>query len=502
MGTSNDGLRLRRIENCRDVVVCSLTKLSRPSVEGPENLESEPHKFFDQVVIVVRSGDGGNGAVLQVPKPVVPNKELGRRQKEKKRGGSYRRASDGSLILPMGGHGGDVVLVADESADSLLPLHRKKRHNAKRGANVDTMGCLSPSLHDGISAPRLSIPVPVGTVVKRKRGGKLLGDLACHGDEILVARGGRGGISTIEIPKHNKTHLRPVDVANFSDADTKVLTIGTPGEEIALELTLRVVADVGLVGFPNAGKSSLLAAVTLAKPDIADYPFTTLMPNLGCIEGDPETSDGGFTSGPTLADLPGLIKDAHLGKGLGRMFLRHLRRTRLMVHVVDASAPDPVQDYIVLREELHLYNPDYVKRPHIVVLNKLDLPEAKEKFEAIQKTIQNMGSDPDKLVEATIGDEVSSDVNSEAYRVSRASREEVDSARTSSDNRQRNVEDFRRPVAVLGISALQGEGMEGLLAQIRSTLRKEQLGTERKINSQSQQQKDRRKVLVTPQWQL
>ncbi|KAG0627547.1 hypothetical protein M758_2G210000 [Ceratodon purpureus] len=294
------------------VTTCALIKEKPDALDGPKNLDTEPHKYFDQVVITVRSGDGGNGAVLQLPKPKVDDKDSKFKKKDKKPAGTYKRGNDGALILPLGGHGGDVILVADESADTLLPFHRKRRHNAKRGANVSSMGTLSPALRDGLDGPVLRIPVPVGTVVKRKRGGKFLADLARHGDEIMVARGGRGGICVVEAKDSKR--LRVNGLPTIQDPDDKVVTLGGPGEEIALELTLRVVADVGLVGLPNAGKSSLLAAVTVAKPEIAAYPFTTLMPNLGCLEGDPLKNDGGFSSGATMADLPGLIKDAHLGK--------------------------------------------------------------------------------------------------------------------------------------------------------------------------------------------
>ena len=141
---------------------CSLLKENPSAVEGPKNLDTEPHKYFDQVVITVRSGDGGNGAVLKLPKPKVDDKNSKFKKKEKKPAGTYKRGNDGAVILPMGGHGGDVILVADESADTLLPFHRKRRHNAKRGANVSAMGTLSPALRDGLDAPVLRIPVPVG----------------------------------------------------------------------------------------------------------------------------------------------------------------------------------------------------------------------------------------------------------------------------------------------------------------------------------------------------
>nr|TKS03323.1 hypothetical protein D5086_0000153200 [Populus alba] len=222
------------------------------------------------------------------------------------------------------------------------------------------MGVSTYRLHNGFAASTLRIPVPVGTVVKRKRG-KLLADLAQPGDEILVERGGQGGISLIEIPGRRKKRLMALTTNVMRDDSDKVLILGQPGEEVSLELILQVVADVGLVkiqaidreleicficfvgllDLPNAGKSSLLASITLAKPDIADYPFTTLMPNPGCHNGDPTLGAGMYSSEATLADLSGLIEGAHLGKGLGRNFLKHLRRTHVFFHVVDAPAEDP-----------------------------------------------------------------------------------------------------------------------------------------------------------------
>lgn len=448
------------------VIQCILTKVKDSSTPILHNLEREPHKYFDHVVITVRSGDGGHGAVLSMPRPRMQVESPQRKKKEKeKRKGSYRRDPDGSLILPMGGHGGDVVLYADESKDSLLELHQIRRYNAKRGGNVDAMGVLSPMLHDGFIPPTLRIPVPVGTVVKRKRGGKLFADLAHPGDQILVAKGGRGGISLVETSQSNRSQLRAVNANIMRDKSDKVMVFGQPGEEVTLELILRIVADVGLVGLPNAGKSSLLASVTLAKPEIANYPFTTLMPNLGCLDGDPDFGTWGFSSRPKLADLPGLIRGAHLGKGLGRTFLRHLRRTQLLVHVVDASADDPVQDYRTLREELCMYNPNYLERPHMVVLNKLDLPEAKERFDFMSKEIERIGSFENvpeavrMLVEGNNCEDVEACINSEG-----------DSA-TTSLKQEKKMEDYPRPVAVVGISALKGIGIVDMLKQIRLALK-------------------------------
>ncbi|KAH9315226.1 hypothetical protein KI387_023853, partial [Taxus chinensis] len=430
-------------------IQCTLMKGKDSSAPTLHSLEREPHKYFDHVVITVRSGDGGHGAVLSMPKPAMHGKITHKKTKEKvKRKGSYKRDPDGTLILPMGGHGGDVVLYADESKNSLLDLHQISRYNAKRGGNVDAMGSLNPTLHDGFAAPTLRIPVPVGTVVKRKRGGKLLADLTHPGDEILVARGGRGGISLVEMRQNNRRLLGAVNSNVIRDENDKVMAFGQPGEEVRLELILRIVADVGLVGLPNSGKSSLLAAVTLAKPNIADYPFTTLMPNLGRLDGDPDLGIWGFSSSATLADLPGLIRGAHLGKGLGRTFLRHLRRTHLLVHVVDASVADPVQDYRTVRQELLMYNPAYLERPHMVVLNKLDLPEAREKFDSISEHISKIGS----LEGVTGGTHVS---------VEEKKNGEEEACRISDTNtahnflkQEKEIEDYSCPLAVVGISAL------------------------------------------------
>ncbi|PIA52848.1 hypothetical protein AQUCO_01000607v1 [Aquilegia coerulea] len=353
---------------------CRFAKVKEATSSDPYTLIKEPHKYFDQVFITVRSGDGGHGAVLSMPTQKVASKSQGKNVQEKKKKSLLKRDGTGSLILPIGGHGGDVIIYADEGRDSLLEFHKKKRYNAKRGGNVDAMGVLTSLMHDGFPGPTLRIPVPVGTVVKRKKG-TVLKDLAKPGDEILVARGGQGGISLVEMPEHKRKKLIALTSNVMRDENDKVFVLGQPGEEVSLELILRVVADVGLVGLPNAGKSTLLASITLARPDIANYPFTTLMPNLGRLDGDPSLGAGEYSSEATLADLPGLIEGAHLGKGLGRNFLRHLRRTRLLVHVVDAASEDPVKDYRTVKEELRMYNPEYLERPYVVVLNKIDLPE-------------------------------------------------------------------------------------------------------------------------------
>ncbi|CAI5522861.1 unnamed protein product, partial [Closterium sp. Naga37s-1] len=471
------------------------------------------------VVIFVKAGDGGNGAVLHPPRPwkagETPGlkggklnareaeemrRKLRRKEAEKskamKRVGTFKRDADGLAIVPMGGHGGDIVIHADPSLSTLLPLHRKKRHVARSGGHVDAKGGLARRGPDGLQGTVLRIGVPVGTVVKRKRGGKFLADLANPGDEVVVARGGRGGISVYELPASNKAHLRPVKAplgtTVMSAPEDKQLTYGLQGEEAALELTLRVVADVGLVGFPNAGKSSLLAAVTTARPEIADYPFTTLMPNLGRMPADPAGPDGGFGDGPTLADLPGLIEGAHVGKGLGRMFLRHLRRTRVLLHVLDASAPDPIHDYVVLREELRMYNPEYTSRPHILVLNKIDLPEVRERIPDLTSQISQLTASS-QAEEADVSGRIASPSSSpprgyteegslrrldddwEESRESRGADGDSDGDVTmyadddsdGGDAEASATERLEPPIAIVHISARDGEGIEELLAVVQ-----------------------------------
>ncbi|XP_065621198.1 probable GTP-binding protein OBGC2 isoform X2 [Quercus suber] len=425
-------------------IKCRLARVNESPSSSPDTLIKEPHKYFDQVIITVRAGDGGHGAVLNMPNPKTA-KPQGKQDKEKMwKKSAYKRDFDGSLILPMGGHGGDVVIYADEGKDSLLEFHKKGRFNAKRGGNVDAMGVLTSQLRNGLASPTLRIAVPLGTVVKRKRG-KLLADLARPGDEILVARGGQGGISLLEMLEHRRKKLMALTTNVMRDDSDKVLVLGQPGEEVSLELILRVVADVGLIGLPNAGKSTLLAAITLAKPDIADYPFTTLMPNLGRLDGDPSLGAGMYSSEATLADLPGLIEGAHLGKGLGRNFLRHLRRTRLLVHVVDAAAENPVNDYRTVKE-------------------------ARDRLPSLTEEIMRIGSD-----EVPSEPERGSDDDALQSLTTEGGHADVSSTGISSkDKKDEEIEDYPRPLAVVGVSVLKGIRINELLKEIRAGLRKVQ----------------------------
>ncbi|KAK9758319.1 hypothetical protein RND81_01G222700 [Saponaria officinalis] len=454
-------------------VLCGPVKAKEPPLAS-DNFLKEPHKYFDQVIITVRSGDGGHGAVLKMPSEKTSSKSDGKLGKGKSRKkGSYKRDSDGSLVLPLGGHGGDVVIYADESKDTLLEFHQKSRYNAKRGGSVGNMGVLSPQLRDGFAAPTLRIPVPVGTVVKRKRG-KLLADLANPGEEVLVARGGPGGMSLLEIPEHRRGKMMGLTTSVMRDDSDKVLVLGQSGEEVSLELILRVVADVGLVGLPNAGKSTLLSAITLAKPEIADYPFTTLMPNLGRLDGDPTLGAGMYSSEATLADLPGLIEGAHLGKGLGRNFLRHLRRTRFLVHVVDAAAEDPVKDYRTVKEELRMYNPDYLERPYIVALNKVDLPQARDRLPYLTEAIRKIGKDS---VLAALGarSEDPGPILSTAVQhgdMNPSVSEDNKTDKDSVDKRDKTIEEYPQPLTVIGVSVLKGIQVTEMLGEIRNGLRK------------------------------
>ena len=290
--------------------------------------------FYDKAKIYVKGGDGGNGCVAM------------RREKYVPEGGPW--GGDG-------GRGGDVVFRADEGLRTLVDFRYKRHYKADRGRHGE-----GKNMH-GASADDLAVRVPVGTVVRDDDTGELIVDLVRDGQEVTVARGGRGGRGN----------------ARFATANNKAPKLaekGAPGEERWLNLELKLLADVGLVGFPNAGKSTLISQVSAAKPKIANYPFTTVTPNLGVVR----VEDGRSF---VMADIPGLIEGAHTGIGLGHEFLRHVERTRLLIHVLDTAGSegrDPVEDFRVTNRELSLYNPVIGQRPQIIAANKMDISEAEE----------------------------------------------------------------------------------------------------------------------------
>ncbi len=301
-------------------------------------------EFLDEVVIEVEAGKGGDGIVHF------------RREKFVPRGGP-----DGGD----GGRGGDVVLYVDPHLNTLAHFRYKKRFKAQDG------GRGGPNNRTGKSAPPLRIPVPPGTLVYDADTGELLGDLTEPGQELVVARGGRGGRGNARF----KSSRRQVP---------RLAERGEPGEKRRLRLELRLIADVGIVGVPNAGKSTFLSRVTHAKPKIAPYPFTTLVPHLGVA-----VLDDGRTL--VLADIPGLIEGAHKGLGLGHDFLRHIQRTRVLIHLLDGLSPDPVADFHQINTELALFDPRLGEKPQVVALNKMDLPEVQEKWPRVERALRALG---------------------------------------------------------------------------------------------------------------
>ena len=283
--------------------------------------------FVDRVKIFVKAGDGGRGCVSFRREPYVP------------KGGP-----DGGV----GGRGGDVTLVAVSHQNTLLPLRYHTEFRAERGEHG------GPGNRTGAEGQDLLIEVPPGTIASDEASGEILGEVLQEGDRLRVAKGGRGG-------RGNRSFL-----SNRNRAPREAEP-GESGEERWLRLDLKLIAEVGLLGFPNAGKSTLLAAISAARPKIGDYPFTTLSPVLGVVEADEQTF--------VAADIPGIIEGAHEGAGLGLQFLRHVERTRVLVHVVDASGlsgRDPVADLRAVREEVRRWDPALLERPQIVVASKRD----------------------------------------------------------------------------------------------------------------------------------
>jgi GTP-binding protein len=299
-----------------------------------------PAMFLDRVKIWVRAGDGGDGAATFRREAHVP------------RGGP-----DGGD----GGRGGSVRLEVDPGQTTLRDFQYRHHFKAVAGGRGER------ARRHGKAGDDLVLAVPPGTAVYDDGTGELLADLVATGQAAMVARGGRGGLGNTHFK--TPTHQAPRHAQK-----------GEPGVERWLRLELRLIADVGLVGLPNAGKSTLLAALTAAQPKIADYPFTTLEPNLGVMDlGDVDERR------PTIADVPGLIEGASGGAGLGHAFLRHVERTRVLVHVVDGSSRDPDWDHEVIREELRAHDPELLEKPILVAFNKLDLPAARDAWPAFRR---------------------------------------------------------------------------------------------------------------------
>jgi GTPase len=312
--------------------------------------------FLDRVKIWVRAGDGGDGAATFRKEAHVP------------RGGP-----DGGD----GGRGGSVYLRVDPGQTTLRDFQYKHHFKATPGGRGER------ARRHGKAGEDLLLDVPPGTAVLDDASSGLLADLVATGQQAMVARGGRGGLGNTHFK--TATHQAP-----------KHAQKGEPGEERWLRLELRLIADIGLVGLPNAGKSTLLAAVTAAQPKIAEYPFTTLEPNLGVME-----LDGDDERRPTIADVPGLIEGASSGAGLGHAFLRHVERTRVLIHVVDGASRDPEWDHEVIRDELAAHDPALLEKPMLVVFNKLDLPAAQDAWPAFRKARQAEGREAVAIAAAT-----------------------------------------------------------------------------------------------------
>jgi len=315
--------------------------------------------FIDEVIITVKAGDGGNGCLAF------------RREKFVPRGGP----SGGD-----GGNGGDVILVASQHYNTLLHFRFNPEHKAERGRHGEG------SNRKGREGASIDVATPVGTVVYDWKTGEVLHDFTEPGDRFVIARGGRGGRGNARFA--TSTHQAPTEHED-----------GKPGEERKLRLELKLLADVGLVGFPNAGKSTLISRISAARPKIADYPFTTLEPHLGVV-----TTDDNNHRTFVVADIPGLIEGAHTGHGLGIQFLRHVERTRLLAHLVDVSETtgrDPVHDFEIVMSELASFSEDLARKPMIVVATKLDAAQDPERVASLEALARERGLPFFKISSAT-----------------------------------------------------------------------------------------------------
>jgi GTP-binding protein len=319
--------------------------------------------FVDQARIYIKGGDGGNGMVAFRREKYVPM---------------------GGPAGGDGGRGGHVIFEADENMGTLMDFKYKRNFKASRGAHGQ-----SKNMH-GAGGEDMIVHVPVGTIIKDDESGDIIGDLAIAGQQVVAARGGRGGRGNTRF-------------ANATNRAPSLSENGEPGEEKWIRLELKLLADVGLVGFPNAGKSTLISRISSARPKIADYPFTTIVPNLGVVQ---TRSRDSFV----VADIPGLIAGAHTGSGLGHEFLRHIERTRVLIFVLDTAQTegrDVLEDYHTLRRELEHYRPELLSRPFLIAANKMDLPEAEENLKRLEQEFGEFlypisaatGQGTDRLVE-------------------------------------------------------------------------------------------------------
>ncbi len=307
--------------------------------------------FYDHTKIYVKAGDGGDGSIHFRREKFVP----------------YGGPDGGD-----GGRGGSIYMEADARLNTLIDFRFRQHFKASSG------GAGARQKKHGNKGEDLLMHVPCGTVIRDAETNELVADLVDDGQRTMIARGGRGGLGNVHFA--TSTRQAPREAQK-----------GEPGEERWLLLELQLIADVGLVGYPNAGKSTLLSVVTAAQPKIADYPFTTLSPNLGVVSvGQPGSGD---EFGFVLADIPGLIEGAAHGVGLGHEFLRHVQRTRLLLHILDGASDDrdPWQDFITINQELREYDEHLATRPQIVVMNKMDLPEAQDRWPEFKARVEEAG---------------------------------------------------------------------------------------------------------------
>lgn len=303
--------------------------------------------FIDKAKINLKAGKGGDGAVAFRREIYVPA---------------------GGPAGGDGGRGGDIVFQVDEGMRTLMDFRYKRHYKAENGENGKSKNMYGKDGED------LVLKVPPGTIVREEKTGHIIADLTDHDEKVIVAKGGRGGKGNT----HFKSSTR--QAPRFAIA-------GEHGQELTVILELKLIADVGLIGFPNVGKSTLLSVVTSARPKIANYHFTTLTPNLGVVETK-------YGDSFVLADIPGLIEGAHEGTGLGHEFLRHVERTKLLIHVLDVAGlegRDPIEDFKKINEELHLYNERLAQKPQLVAANKIDIPDSSEKLDKLKSYLEKEG---------------------------------------------------------------------------------------------------------------